>query len=517
MKHIATILVLVHACLEVSFGQAPSVPADLDAYVAQVQKAFEVPGISIPIVKDGKVLLARGFGVRRKGESARVDEKTLFGIASNTKAFTAVALAMLVEEKRIEWDAPVVKYLPWFQLSDPFVTRELTVRDLLVHRSGLGLGAGDLLWWPPSTYTRKEIAQRLRNIPLATSFRSAYAYDNVLYLIAGELIETLSGMSWEDFVEKRIFARVGMSGSNARHSEGGHGTNAATPHAPISGKVQVANAFGSDNTNPAGGINTNAEDIAKWMIVQLDSGRVGDGSSVFSPATTKELWSLVTPMPISNPQPELATLHPNFLGYGLGFFVRDYRGRKLVMHTGSLPGFVSRVVMIPEARLGVAILTNQEANEAHTTMAYRLLDHYLGAPPFDWLSAYQRTRARNDSTNAAQLKKMQGVRTTASRPSLPLASYAGNYEDAWYGDVTITQENKKLVIRFAHTPALVGDLEHWQYDTFIARWRDRQLNADAFVTFSLNPDGTIDRCKMKAVSPETDFSFDFHDLLLKKR
>jgi CubicO group peptidase (beta-lactamase class C family) len=500
-----------------SLSQPASVPADLDTYIAHVQKRFEVPGISIAIVKDGKVLLAKGFGVRKMGEQTKVDEKTLFGIASNTKAFTAVALAILVEEKKIAWDAPVVTYLPWFQLSDPFVTRELTVRDLLVHRSGLGLGAGDLLWWPPSTYSRREIAQRLRNIPLATSFRSAYAYDNVLYLIAGEVIETISGMSWEEFIEQRIFTRIGMSGSNTRHSAGGHGENAATPHARINGKVQIANAFGSDNTNPAGGINTNAEDIAKWMIVQLDSGRVADGSSLFSPATTKELWSLVTPMPISKAQPELAGLHPQFLGYGLGFFVRDYRGKKLVMHTGSLPGFVSRLVMIPEAKLGVAVLTNQESNEAHTTIAYRLLDHYLGAPVFDWLSAYQQIRARTDSTTTAHLKKMQSGRNATSRPSLSLKSYAGAYEDTWYGGVTIAEENKKLVIRFDKTPALVGDLEHWQYDTFIARWRDRQLNADAFVTFSLNPDGTIEHCKMKAVSSETDFSFDFHDLLLKKK
>jgi hypothetical protein len=187
------------------------------------------------------------------------------------------------------------------------------------------------------------------------------------------------------------------------------------------------------------------------------------------------------------------------------------------MHTGSLPGFVSRLALIPELKLGVAVLTNQEANEAHTTITYRLLDHCLGAPAFDWLSAYQQIRARIDSTTTAQLTKMRSARNATSRPSLSLKSYAGAYEDAWYGGVTIAEENKKLVIRFDKTPALVGDLEHWQYDTFIARWRDRQLNADAFVTFSLKPDGTIEHCKMKAVSSETDFSFDFHDLLLKKK
>ena len=264
-------------------------PPDFDNFVNSVLRAFEVPGASVAIVKDGKVLLAKGYGVRKLGDPAPVDAETLFGIASNTKAFTATALGMLVEEGKIEWDAPVVRYLPAFALSDPFVTHELTVRDLLVHRSGLGLGAGDLLWWPPSTYNRKEIAQRLRYIPLATSFRSAYAYDNVLYLVAGELIETMSGMSWEDFVTRRILTPLGMTGSNVHHSAAGHGGNVATTHAPVDGKVRVIAPFASDNTNPAGGINAGANDMAKWMIAQLDSGRVGD-KRLWSQRTARNDW-----------------------------------------------------------------------------------------------------------------------------------------------------------------------------------------------------------------------------------
>jgi CubicO group peptidase (beta-lactamase class C family) len=495
-----------------------SPPADLDAYVARVLRTFEVPGVALAIVKDGRVLVAKGYGVRKLGESAPVDAATRFGIASNTKAFTATALGLLVEEGKVEWDAPVTRYLPWFALSDPYVTHELTVRDLLVHRSGLGLGAGDLLWWPPSTYDRKEIARRLRFLPLATSFRSAYAYDNVLYLVAGEVIEAVSGMSWEDFVGSRILSKVGMTGSTVRHADAGAaGANVAATHASVDGRVRPIAPFLSDNTNPAGGINTGATDIAKWLIVQLDSGRLADGSRLFTPRTTRQLWTLVTPIPIGNPPPELAHLRPNFNGYGLGFDLSDYRGRKLVTHTGGLPGYVSRLAMIPELRLGVAVLTNQESTTAFDAIAWRVLDHFLGAAPVDYPAIYERLAAERASRIAGATKGEAAARDSTARPSLPLERYAGTYTDRWYGDVTIAMENGKLVMRFSHTPSLVGDLVPWQHDSFVARWRDRELRADAFVTFALTPDGAIDQARMRAVSPETDFSYDFQDLLLVPR
>jgi CubicO group peptidase (beta-lactamase class C family) len=505
--------VLSVAC---SFAQG-SLPKGIDEYVERVRKVFEVPGIGLGVVKDGKVLLAKGYGVCRLGEEAVVDSKTLFGIASNTKAFTATALGLLAEEGKLEWDAPVSRYLPWFQLSDPYVTRELTIRDLLVHRSGLGLGAGDLLWWPPSTYDRKEISRRLRYLPLATSFRSAYAYDNVLYTVAGEVIEAISGLPWEDFVGSRILTTVGMKGSNVRHSDAGSGGNVATPHASIEGKVRPVNPFASDNTNPAGGINSNAEDMAKWMIVQLDSGRVSDGTSLFTPRLTAQLWQLVTPIPIGTRPAELRMLRPNFRGYGLGFDVLDYGGKKMVTHTGGLPGYVSRVTMVPELKLGVVVLTNQESSEAFDAITYRLLDHYLGISATDWIQAFQTVRVRNDSVLAVRIQKARAARDSTSHPSLSLDKYAGVYSDVWYGDILITMEQGRLVIAFSKTPLLIGDLHHWQYDTFVARWRDRELRADAYVTFSLNPDGTIDQAKMQAISPATDFSFDFRHLLLKPK
>jgi CubicO group peptidase (beta-lactamase class C family) len=497
-------------------AQKISAPPDLDTYVHDVLSAFEVPGIALTIVKDGQVVVARGYGVKQLGRSEAVDPNTLFGIASNTKAFTGTALALLVEEGKIEWDKPVVDYLPWFRLSDPFVTSQLTVRDLLVHRSGLGLGAGDLLWWPPSNYDRQEIARRLRHIPLATSFRSAYAYDNVLYLIAGEVIEAVSGRSWEDFVEQRILDRIGMQNAAVRHSAALQGGNVASTHARVEGKVRLIQPFGSDNTNPAGGIMAGAADMAKWLIVQLDSGRIaGRSERLFSPRTARELWTLVTPIPFGDPPAELAPQRRNFNGYGLGFFVTDYRGRKMLIHSGGLPGYISRVALIPDLKLGVSILTNHES-PAMDPILYRVLDHYMKAPAHDWLAAYRARSARQDSVVAAMDRKAATARDSLSKPALPLAQYAGTYRDPWYGDVVIEQAGDGLRIRFVPTPSLVGELVHWQYDTFLARWKDRELRADAFATFTLNPDGTVKEMSIVPASESVDFSFDFQDLRLKR-
>jgi CubicO group peptidase (beta-lactamase class C family) len=511
----AFLVVCLGGAARAAAPRGAAAPPGLDRFVAQVMKQFEVPGCALAIVKDGQVVVAKGYGVRSIGEAAPIDARTLFGIASNTKAFTAAAIGMLVDEGKLDWDGRVIRYLPWFRLADPYVTRELRVRDLVVHRSGLGLGAGDLLWWPPSTYSRGEIARRLCRIPLATSFRYSYAYDNVLYLVAGELIEAVSGLSWEDFVSKRILAPVGMSGSVPRCSDLAASRNVAAPHARVDGVVRVVQPFLSDNTDPAGGIASNAEDMARWLIAQLDSGRVSGGSPLWKPAVTRQLWGLVTPIPITDPPKELGATRPNFRGYALGLEARDYRGHKILAHSGSLPGYLSCVTMVPELDLGVAVLTNQESRYAFAAIMYRILDYYLGAPPTDWIAAYAKVAARSDSSDAAAERSAVVARDSLSRPTLPLERYAGTYHDAWYGDVTIALENGKLVIRFSHTPSLVGDLEHWQYDTFVARWRDRELRADAYVTFALAPSGSIDQVKMKAFSPATDFSFDFQDLLLK--
>jgi CubicO group peptidase (beta-lactamase class C family) len=494
-----------------------SPPADFDAYARAALRTFNTPGAAVAVVKDGRVVFAKGYGVRRLGEPAPVDDHTLFQIASNTKAFTTAALAMLVDEGRLAWDDRVTQHLPWFQLSDPYVTRELTVRDLLTHRSGLGLGAGDLLWYH-SEYSRDTILRRIRYAKVASSFRSEYAYDNVLYVAAGEVIPALTGQSWEDFIQRRILQPLGMREARLTARNVRPDDNFAAAHAMVEGRLSVVAKDTFEATNAAGGIVAGVSELARWMLVQLDSGRVresaganGGGARLWSADRTREMWSGQTIMSPPDLPPAMKAYEPTFLLYGLGWDLRDYRGHKLVTHTGGVDGMTSRTLLVPDARLGIVALTNGES-PLSTALAWRLLDHYLKVPRTDWaaaLSEYVRSyEAEGKKAEAAAVAS----RDSTSRPSLPLERYAGRYTDQMYGDVTIAKEGDRLVLRFSHSPALTGDLEHWQYDTFVARWRQRNI-PDAYVTFALKPDGAIKTMEMAAVSPLADFSYDFQDLL----
>ena len=486
---------------------------DFDAYVARGLQTLRTPGAAIAVVKDGRVLFAKGYGVRTLGDPARVDAHTLFQIASNTKAFTTAALAILADEGKLSWDDAVTKLLPGFQLYDPYVTREFTVRDLVTHRSGLGLGAGDLLWFH-SNYSRGDIAYRIRFARPVSSFRSAYAYDNVLYIVAGEIFPAVAAQSWDDFVRNRIFTPLGMSESGTTTAFFTSSRNAATPHAVEDGKLQVVPLDSVDNISPAGGIASNVTDLARWLVCRLDSGRYA-GGRLFSERQAREMWSGQTILPIPDPPAPLAALQPTFAEYALGWRLRDYQGRKIVSHTGGLAGMSSQITLVPAEKLGILILTNSES-DLMAALTYRLLDDLLGAPRprADWVAAFaqaaQIARSRADST----LKTTGAGRDSLSQPSLPLAGYAGSYRDELYGDASVALENGRLVLRFNRSPAFVGDLAHWQYDTFIARWRTQHLE-DAYVTFALTPAGSIDRFQMTAVSPLADFSFDYQDLLFR--
>ncbi len=495
---------------------APAPAFDLDADVARVRREFDVPGLAIAVVKDGKVLVARGFGVRALGRPAAVDAQTLFEVASNSKAFTAAALAMLVDEGKLAWDDPVTKHLPGFQMYDAYVTNAITVRDLLTHRSGLGLGAGDLLWWPTSSFSTDEIIERLRYIRPASSFRNRYAYDNLLYIVAGKIVADKAGKSWGAAIRERILAPLGMHATTTSLDENAGNANVAGPHSLINGKVAAVKAMPVPNAVGAVGINSNAEEIAKWMAALLDGGRIAGAADaqarLFSAAQGREMWTAQTPMKIEEPKPGLAALTPNFNAYGLGFNLRDYKGMKLAQHGGALQGFFSRVVMVPEARLGVAILTNAESGAAMTSLQWRILDHYLAVAPSDWIALIGAAERARHAEDASKQGGAAAARAAGSRPSLPLAAYDGDYQDAWYGAVSIRAEGGRRMLRFARTPDLVGRLEHWQHDTFIVRWNERNFNADAYVSFALNPDGSIERMKMVPVSSETDFSYDFADL-----
>ncbi len=490
----------------------------IDGVVERARKEFDVPGIAVAIVKDGNLVLAKGYGVRKQGEAAPVTAQSRFRIASNTKAFTTAALAMLVDEGKIHWDDPVVQHLPAFQLYDAYVTREMTIRDLLTHRSGLGLGAGDLMFFPPGDLGREEIVKRLRFIKPTTSFRSAYAYDNLLYIVAGQLIPAVTGKSWDAFVKDRIFTPLGMTNTFTEVAALTQGKDVATPHNTLSGKLEALPQEDMDTSAPAGAIITCVADLAKWMTVQLNGGTFGK-TRLFSAAQSREMWSAQTILPIeelaqSSPA-AFADTQPNFRAYGLGWDLRDYRGKRLVGHTGMLSGYVSRTALVPELKLGIVILTNQEVTAAHAAIANTVIDHYLGVPDADWVAVYSTRLKKQRAEGEEAVKKAAGQRNLNTKPALPLASYAGRYRDAWYGDMRIEEHAGKLSLHFTHTPDLAGDLEHWQYDTFVARWKNRTLDADAYVTFTLKPDGTIHEVRMAAVSPLTDFSYDFQDLLFR--
>ena len=361
------------------FAQSPTAPpTDLDAYVASSMKTFDVPGMAVAIVKDGKIVVAKGYGIRKLGDPTPVDEFTMFGIGSNTKAFTTAALATLVDEGKLSWDDPVYQRLPGFVMYDPYVSHEMTIRDLLTHRSGMGLGEGDLLFWPHSTYTREEVIYKLRFMKPASSFRSHYAYDNLLYMTAGQIIPAVTGTSWDDYIRQHIFARLGMNHSNVSNQAFKPGDDYAFPHSSVDGTLQVIPFGDLDNAGPAGSINSCAADMAKWVQLQLNRGKFVDRDGhLFTEQRSKEMWSAQTILPIGDPPPPLAGLKANFADYALGWGLRDYHGRKLVGHTGGVGGFVSRVMLVPEENLGVVVLTNAEEDGAFDSILYHVLDHYF--------------------------------------------------------------------------------------------------------------------------------------------
>jgi CubicO group peptidase (beta-lactamase class C family) len=498
----------------------PAQLQDFGAYVDSARKTFEVPGIAVAIVKDGKIVMEQGFGVREIGKPEPVDAHTLFAIASNTKAFTAASLQMLAEQGKLKMDDRVTDHLPWFQMSDPYVTHEMRIRDLLAHRSGLGLGAGDLLYWPPTSYTTKQVVERLRDVPLATSFRSAYAYDNILFAVATLVIENVSGQSYADFLRNNIFKPVGMDETLVDMTYLKPGMDVAMGHAKFDFKdLKPVPPMAWSNNPGAGGIYSSVHDMAKWMNVQLAGGVLpsGDGKErLFKQSSQDQMWSMLTPMKVSKPSlPELESLKPNFAGYGEGWFLSDYHGQRLVWHTGGWPGMVSRVTLVPELHLGIVVLTNQESGAAFNAVTYRALDAYMSSTKTDWVAAYDKAVKKAEGNADDSWKKHEKERDKNGKPSLSLAKYAGTYRDRWYGDVIVSNEGGKLRMHFSKTAQLVGTMTPWQHDSFIVRWDDRGLNADAFVTYSLDADGAIRDVRMEPISPLTDFSFDFQDLRLE--
>lgn len=484
-------------------------PADIDKLVARVQRAFTVPGLSVAIVQDGRVLFAKGYGVRANGKPGAVDADTLFGIGSNTKAFTVAALAILVDEGKLHWDDKVIDLMPQVRLYDPYVTRELTVRDILTHRSGLGLGSGDLMLFPPSNFTRAEIIHNLRYFKPASSFRSKYAYDNLLYILAGELTPTLTGMSWEDFVQTKILDRLG-TGCAATVAMI-KGDNVAKPHVLEGGKLVETEQDRSTAYDPAGSIQCNARGMAAWANLQLADGKFPDGQALFSQAQHKEMWTPQTLEPI----PDTADLtHTHFRAYGLAFNLEDYQGYQRVTHTGGLIGMVSYVSLIPEKKLGIIVLTNQQSGGAMGSVMQTLLDDFLvGKPTRDWVAWWQdRTDKATKQAADADAAADAAVEAAGGHAFLPLDAYVGTYHDVWRGDVRVTKAGGKLRLVFNRTNGMQGDMAPMKGNVFAVRWDDRTLKADALVNFRTGFDGQVSGMTMAPLSPTTDFSFDFQDL-----
>ncbi len=486
----------------------------IDSLAERSLKAFDVPGIAVAVIKDGKVIHAKGYGLRSLRTGEKVDENTIFGIASNSKAFTATALGILVDEGKLKWNDKVRDYIPEFKLYSPFVTEEFTIRDLLTHRSGLGLGAGDLMFFPDSSnFTLKDILYNLRFLKPVSSFRTKYDYDNNLYIVAGEAVARVSGKSWDDFVTERILTPLGMSKTATSFDRLKDKSNVIDGHAPVEGKVQVIARSSLKVGHSAGGINSSIADLSKWVLVQLAHGKYGEqrNKSLFSETVHEEIWTPQTIIPVHGPGP----YNTHFAAYGLGFFISDVKGYKQLSHTGGLEGMVTQITMIPELNLGIIVLTNQQEGGAFTSITNQIKDGYLGIAATDRVSEYawMRKLALSGASHVTDsIWQEIGRAQKASTATMDFSVYAGTYRDTWFGDVIISVKNGKYWFDSRRSPKLTGELLPYKGNTFVVKWRDRSMDADAYVNFSLDVQGKASGITMRAISPLTDFSFDFHDL-----
>ncbi len=455
-----------------------------DDYVNSAMKEWEVPGMSLAIVKDDKVVYAKGYGLRELGKTALVDEHTIFAIGSSSKAFTTAALAMLVDEGKLKWDDKVSEYLPKFQLFDPYVTREMTVRDLLTHR--IGLERGDQLWYA-TAYTREEVLHRIRFLKPSSSMRSKFGYQNIMFLASGEIIPAITKESWDDFVTNRIFEPLGMKDSGTSIRTLSKSNNVSTPHQRIDDKVQPVAWRLIDNIGPAGSINSNAVDMAQWLRLQLGNGKY-DGKQLISAASIKEMH---TPQTIIRREGLYPIMYPDahFMSYGMGWFLSDFRGKMLVEHGGAIDGMRALVAMVPEENVGVVILTNISGTLLPQFLSYRIFDSYMGQQPKDWQAEGLKTMKPLEAQGKAAQEKALAERVMGTKPSLVLENYAGKYTSEMYGDAEIDLVNGKLVAHFG--PYFTGDLDHWNYDTFQVKWRDA-VEGKGFLSFSLNAKGKVD-------------------------
>ncbi|MUU79841.1 serine hydrolase [Winogradskyella endarachnes] len=490
---------------------------DLDKLVAETLTTFDVPGISVGIYKDGKVVYSKGHGVRSLTNKKEMNDETLVGVASNSKGFTCFALAMMVDAGKLNWDDKVRKHIPEFQLHDAWVTENFTVRDLVTHRSGMGLGAGDLMFFPEgSDFTVEDIINNVKYLEPETSFRSKFAYNNNMFIIAGEVLKRVSGLSWEEFIEAKIMKPVGMVNSKASYNRVTDKSNIIDAHTMAEGKVVQIPHDWSETANPAGGIVSNVPDMLTWAAFLMNDAVTKTGERLLSEQQFHQLWQLQTPL---NVYPN-DSYNSNFKGYGLGWFLTDVKGgHKQVYHTGGLLGTVTQFTMIPDLDLGIVVLTNQMNGSAFNTITNTIKDAYLGYKNRNWLEKYGKRNADyikyNDSLKAEVYTKIDKAQKLKSLPKPE--HIVGTYTDDWFGDVIISHEAKKgYTIKSKRSSRLFGELLPLNATTFVAKWNDRSYDADVYVNFTFNENEEAVSATMKYIAPITDFSFDFEDLKLKK-
>ena len=449
--------------------------AAFDRYVAGAAKAWHVPALAIAVVKGDSLVFARGYGVIEQGKLQPANAHTRFAIGSTTKAMTTAALAMLVDEGKIRWDGRVTDYLPEFQLRDAYATRELTVRDLLTHRSGLA--STDALW-AQFDYPLAEATRRLRYVAPTASFRAEWQYQNNVYAIGGLIIERVSGMTWDVFLRKRIFAPLGMTETEALVSEIIGKPNVAVPHAERNDSVRTVAIRSTDGVAPAGSVYSSVTDMSKWMRFMLDSGRVGT-QRLIAPATFREIVAPQIRAPMAQ-YPALSLARPTFFSYGLGWFVQDYRGQSVWMHTGSIDGMSALIGLLPQQRVGVYVLANLDHAELRHALMYSVFDLYTGGATRDWSADLRALFATPAGTGVGP----QAARVETTKPSLPLDRYTGTYADSAYGSVIVTLVNDVLHAKVGNGPA--RELEPWRYEQFRTRPSSAAPNA-MLLTFV--PDG----------------------------
>lgn len=478
----------------------------LDSYFEQARVDWKIPGMAVAIVKDGEIVLAKGYGLREYGKDAAVNDKTLFAIASNSKAFTAATIALLVEEGKLSWDDKVRKHLPYFKLYDPYVTEEMTVRDLLCHRSGLRTFSGDLLWYE-TNYSTEEVIRRARFLKPAYGFRTTFGYSNIMFMTAGEIVSKVSGESWGDFLTERIFTPLGMKDSNIGTKALEGLDNVATPHSVLpDGRTVTVPYTNSIQIGSAGAINSSVRDMAQWLKMQLALGEY-DGKRILSEKNIWEMWSMHTILKVSRGSKRFFP-SKNFGGYGLGWQLFDHHGHKVVNHGGGLDGMISHVAMAPDMNLGMVILTNS-INGLPSALMYKILDSYVGIDGEDWSARYlerfkQRQQPPADKSKKAKQKRKQRHKKTREN----LQEFAGAYTCQMYGGATVKVENGKLVLDFVPSPVFTSDLTYWQHDTFNLKLRrifSFIPEGVGKVQFLRDMDGNV--ASMKVDIPNHDFWF----------